>query len=114
VTKKNLNNNKINKKKMELVNEQILFERILLIDGDERTEMETKKALEIATKKALDLFCVSPSATPPVCKIIDYKKHLFSVNKEKRKKKDAPLKELRISYKIDKHDLNIKLRKVYD
>jgi len=100
------------KKEIILLNEAIPFERILLIYQKEKKEISIKEALELAKENSLDLFCVSPTATPPVCKILDYKKYLFDLNKEKKTKKDSSHKSLRISCKIESNDLDIKLNKV--
>lgn len=62
----------------------------------------------------LDLVEVSPHATPPVCKIMDFGKHLYEKSKkekESRKKQHAPsIKEIRLRPKTDTHDLETKLK----
>jgi translation initiation factor IF-3 len=67
------------------------------------------KAIELE----LDLVEVSPKAEPPVCKIMDYGKHIYHEQKKEqkaRKKAHAhDLKEVRLSFKIGKHDLDIKV-----
>jgi translation initiation factor IF-3 len=108
---------KINKfeseKKNYLVNEEINFEEILLIDEGEKKYMSSKDAIEIARAKNLDLLCVSPSSVPPVCKIIDYKKYIFHLNKSKKKRKESTIKEVRVSYEIGENDLNTKMNKIF-
>jgi translation initiation factor IF-3 len=66
-----------------------------------------------AVELELDLVEVSPKAEPPVCKIMDYGKHIYHEQKKEqkaRKKAHAhDLKEVRLSFKIGKHDLDIKV-----
>jgi translation initiation factor IF-3 len=70
--------------------------------------------LEIAHNLELDLVEISPSANPPVCKVIDYKKFLYE---QKRKQKEIKaksakiiVKEIRLGPNTDDHDFNFKLR----
>lgn len=73
-----------------------------------------KEAIEMAKGQELDLVEISPSATPPVCKIIDYKKFLYEQKKKKKeiKAKSAKVvvKEIRLGPNIDDHDFNFKLK----
>ena len=66
-----------------------------------------------ATELELDLVEVAPTAEPPVCRIMDYGKHIYHEQKKEqkaRKKAHAhDLKEVRLSFKIGKHDLDIKV-----
>lgn len=66
-----------------------------------------------ATELELDLVEVAPKAEPPVCKIMDFGKHIYHEQKKEqkaRKKAHAhDLKEVRLSFKIGKHDLDIKV-----
>ena len=72
----------------------------------------TRKALEIAEEQELDLVEISPNATPPVCKVIDYKKFLYEQKKrEKEMKAKAPkvvIKEIRFGPQTDDHDYEFK------
>jgi translation initiation factor IF-3 len=67
-----------------------------------------------ATELELDLVEVAPKAEPPVCRIMDYGKHIYHEQKKEqkaRKKAHAhDLKEVRLSFKIGKHDLDIKVQ----
>lgn len=74
----------------------------------------TKQAREWATKMQLDLVEISPKASPPVCKIIDYKKFLYE-NKKKEKEQKAKqtkvvVKEIRFGPNTDDHDFDFKLK----
>jgi len=67
-----------------------------------------------ATQLELNLVEVAPKAEPPVCRIMDYGKHIYHEQKKEqkaRKKAHAhDLKEVRLSFKIGKHDLDIKVQ----
>ncbi|RHZ35449.1 translation initiation factor IF-3 [endosymbiont GvMRE of Glomus versiforme] len=98
---------------LHLLNENIPFSQVLLvISKEEKKKVTRQEALNIAIENNLDLFCVSPSANPPVCKLIDHKKYIFDLKKNNKKKKKNLCKEIRISLKIGDHDLKTKLNKV--
>lgn len=71
-------------------------------------------ALVQAQRAGLDLVEVSPNAEPPVCKILDYGKYKFELQKKKteakKKQKIIELKEIQLRPMIDKHDLEIKCK----
>lgn len=83
-------------------------------DGAQLGVLPTKVALQKAESVRLDLVEVSPNATPPVCKIMDFGKHLYEKSKkekESKKKQHAPsIKEIRLRPKTDTHDLETKLK----
>ena len=72
----------------------------------------TRKALEIAEELELDLVEISPNATPPVCKVIDYKKLLYEQKKRdkemKAKATKVVIKEIRFGPQTDDHDYEFK------
>jgi translation initiation factor IF-3 len=78
--------------------------------------MPLAAALEIARSNALDLVEVSPMAEPPVCRVMDFGKYLFELNKKaqsaKRKQKQVHVKEIKFRPGTDKGDYQIKLRKL--
>ncbi len=100
------------------VNEEIKAKKVRLIDaqGKQMGIFTREKALEIAQNEGLDLVEVAPQANPPVCRILDYGKFKYQLEKKRKKtrKKHASntLKEIRLSYQIGDHDLQIKVRKV--
>ena len=103
--------------KQELpINEQIRIKQVQLIDdeGQKRGTMDTKKALEIAYEKNLDLVLVAPNGNPPVCKIMNYGKYKFEQSKKekeaKKKQKTFELKELRITPNTEEHDFKFKAK----
>lgn len=77
--------------KQHLVNEEIREKEIRLIDSDgtQLGIMPTKKALEIAESKQLDLVLIAPQAKPPVCKIMDYGKFIYEQQKKERKQRKS-------------------------
>jgi translation initiation factor IF-3 len=78
--------------------------------------MQTRDAIHKAKEYGLDLVEVSPNASPPVCKIQDFGKYKYELQKKKneakKKQKVVETKEIKVRQNIDKHDLEIKLRHV--
>ena len=76
--------------------------------------MDRAEALKIAEDAGLDLVEVSPNATPPVCRVMDYGKYLFEKNKSqqaaKKKQKQIQLKEVKFRPGTDEGDYQVKLR----
>ncbi len=76
--------------------------------------MSSREALSIAEEKELDLVKISPNANPPVCKIINYGKYLFELQKrEKESRKNQKvqeIKEIQLSMTIDVGDMNVKAK----
>lgn len=96
------------------INEDIREKEIRVIDADgsQLGVMDTKKALDLAIQQNLDLVVISPTAKPPVCKILDYGKYRFEqAKREKEAKKNqkvVEIKEIRLSLNIDTHDFETK------
>jgi translation initiation factor IF-3 len=78
--------------------------------------MSRTDALKAAEDAGLDLVEISPQATPPVAKIIDWGKYQYQKMKEQQRNKKrarvSELKQIRLGMKIGQHDLDIKLKKV--
>lgn len=78
--------------------------------------MSRGEALRLAEEQELDLVEISPSATPPVAKIVDWGKYNYQKTKQqqanKRNVKAQELKQMRFGLKIGDHDLEVKMRKV--
>jgi translation initiation factor IF-3 len=72
--------------------------------------MTVKEALNIANEKELDLVEVSPNAAPPVCKILDFGKYKYQLNKKHAQKKTVSLKEIKVRPHISGHDLELKIK----
>lgn len=102
--------------KQNLINEEIREKEIRVIgnDGEQLGIMSSKEALAIAESKELDLVMIAPQAQPPVCKIMDYGKYLYELQKKekeaRKKQKVINVKEVRISPGIEEHDLNVKAK----
>lgn len=88
--------------------------RLIDDQGEQRGIMGTNKALELAHSSGKDLVEVSPNAHPPVCRIMDYGKHLYKQKKQeqthKKSQKQAVLKGIRLSIRTGQHDLDTKIR----
>ena len=98
------------------INEEITDKEIRVIsdEGEQLGIMSAAQALKIAEEKELDLVKISPQATPPVCKIMDYGKYRFEQGKrEKEAKKNQhvmEVKEIRMSPSIGDNDIATKLK----
>ena len=103
-----------------MINEQIRDREVRLIDfdGKQLGIMTSKEAMQLADERKLDLVKISPTAKPPVCKIIDYSKFRFDQQKkekeQRKRQKVITIKELRLSPNIDKHDVDVKLKKAIE
>ncbi|GFP76920.1 translation initiation factor IF-3 [Clostridium fungisolvens] len=93
------------------LNENIRSKEIRL-SGENSQIMKTEDALRLAREQNLDLVMISPTAVPPVCRIMDYSKHLYEQSKKqkeaKKNQKVVELKEVRLSPTIEEHDIDIK------
>ncbi|MEI7621642.1 MAG: translation initiation factor IF-3 [Candidatus Moraniibacteriota bacterium] len=96
------------------INEAIRTVKVFLIDENNAQigEIATTEALAMAKEQGLDLVEVSPKALPPVCRIMDYGKHLYQQSKQirvaKAKQKKVETKGVRIGLRTDSHDLEFK------
>ncbi len=96
------------------INEEIRDKELRIIDSDgtQLGIMSLEEALELANERKLDLVNVAPNAKPPVCKILDYGKYRYEIQKKdkeaKKKQKVIQVKEIRLSTFIEEHDLAVK------
>lgn len=76
--------------------------------------MNTNDALKLAASKNLDLVEVSPTAKPPVCRIMDYGKHKYEQSKRekdaRKKQKTINVKEVKLRPNIEEHDFQVKAK----
>ena len=90
--------------------------RVIRSDGEQAGVMGIAEAIEMAFDEGLDLVEVSPTADPPVCRIMDFGKYLFEQNKKnqsaKRKQKQVHVKEIKFRPGTDEGDYQIKLKKL--
>ena len=98
------------------MNEKIRDKEVRLIDSDgaQLGIVATRDAMALADEKRLDLVKISPTANPPVCKIMDYSKYKFDLAKKekeaRKRQKNVEVKEIRLSPNIDKHDIAFKTK----
>jgi len=85
-------------------------------EGNNHGVVPTSKALLMAQDKDLDLVVVSPNQEPPVAKILDYGKYKYEMAKRakeaKKKQKVVEIKEIKIRYKIDVHDYQVRIKSI--
>jgi len=97
------------------INERINHPELRVVDSDGQQlgVIDRLKALEIASKRELDLVLVSEKANPPVCRIMDYGKYKFEQEKKakeaRKKSHQTEVKEVKMRYKIDKHDYDVRI-----
>jgi len=88
--------------------------RLIASDGAQVGIVDIATALETAQQDSLDLVEISPDAEPPVCKVMDYGKHVFDIKKklaqQKKKQKQTQVKEMKFRPGTDEGDYQIKLR----
>lgn len=105
-------------KKGPRVNSDIEEDEIRLIDetGENHGAVATEKAIDMAKAAGLDLVEISPNATPPVCKILDYGKYKYEAQKKaslaRKKQKTVDVKEIKLRPGIEKHDYDVKMRSI--
>ena len=98
-----------------MINEQIRCKEVRVIgeEGQQLGVMALRDALNMAKDAGVDLVMVSPSANPPVCRIVDYGKFKYEQlrreKEAKKKQKTVEVKEVRLSPNIDTNDLNTKM-----
>jgi len=84
----------------------------VIAEGVEPGIYPIEKALEIAREAGLDLVEISPTAVPPVCKVVDYKKFLYDQKKKQKELKakaaKTVVKEIRFGPQTDDHDFQFK------
>lgn len=100
------------------MNERIRSKEVRLIDekGTNHGVVPTSKAIAMAEEADLDLVLISPNQAPPVAKILDYGKYKYELAKKakeaKKKQKTVEVKEVKVRYKIDTHDYEVRIKSV--
>jgi translation initiation factor IF-3 len=111
---------KYNRKPRTRVNRMIRVSEVRVIDaeGEQLGVMATDQALTLASNEGLDLVEVSPTAKPPVCRIMDYGKYKYEQNKKnresKKKQHTIQVKEVKFRPKTEEHDYQFKKRHAYE
>ena len=101
------------KEELHAINEKIRAQTVRVVgEGIEQGVYPIDKALQMAREQELDLVEIAPTAEPPVCRIIDYKKFLYEQKKKqkelKQKAAKVVVKEIRFGPHTDDHDFNFK------
>ena len=100
------------------MNEEITAPKVRLVgpDGQMIGVVTAPEAIAKANEYGLDLIEISPNADPPVCKVIDYGKFKYEIQKKKnearKKQKVIAIKEIKMRPGIDEHDYQVKMRSV--
>ena len=88
--------------------------RLVGVEGEQLGVVSRQEALDKARETELDLVEIAPNAAPPVCKLMDYGKHIYQISKKdavsKKKQKRTEVKKLRIRPGIEIGDYQVKLR----
>jgi len=106
----------IQKQQSTRVNKDIRAPKVRLIgiDGRQIGIMDNAEALKRAAEEEMDLVEVSPTANPPVCKIMDFGKYKYELSKKekdsKKKQHVIHVKEIRLRPKTERHDFEFKVR----
>ena len=109
-------NNNNNGKDQHRINEQIRGVKEVRLVGDnvEMGVYSIQDAMRIAEEQELDLVEISPTAVPPVCKVLDYQKYCYQLKKKAKEAKanaaKVVVKEIRFGPQTDDHDYEFKLR----
>jgi translation initiation factor IF-3 len=102
------------------VNERIRVREVRVIDDDgaQLGVMAPHEAMRMAREKGLDLVEISPTAVPPVCKIMDYGKFLYQENKKaheaRKHQKGGVIKEVKFRPSTAEHDYQVRLRHIIE
>ena len=111
-------NDNRNNKNQAIMNERIRAKEVRLIDqnGENKGIIQTSKALQMAYDADLDLVLINPNQDPPVAKILDYGKYKYELEKRakeaKKKQHTVDVKEIKIRYKIDTHDYQVRIKSI--
>ena len=98
------------------INEAIRDKEVRLVDenGEQLGIVKNDVAQRMAEERELDLVKIAPQAVPPVCKLMDYSKYRFEMQKrekeQRKNQKTIQLKEVRLSATIDVHDMQVKAK----
>ncbi len=88
--------------------------RLVLADGEQAGVVSIDEARAVASEAKLDLVMIAPEAEPPVCKLMDYGKHIFEIKKQKaaskKKQRKTSVKEIKFRPGTEEGDYQVKLR----
>lgn len=90
--------------------------RIIGAEGEQLGIMSAAEALDLASSQDLDLVEISPTANPPVCKIMNFGKYRYEQTRKakeaKKNQKQVVVKEVKVTARIDVHDLETKINQI--
>ena len=90
--------------------------RLITQDRENKGIVPIKEALSMADDAGLDLVLINPNQDPPVAKIMDFGKYKYEIEKKakeaKKKQHTVDVKEVKIRYKIDTHDYNVRINNI--
>ena len=115
---KTIANDNRNNRNQAIMNERIRSKEVRLIDqnGENKGVVATSKALQMAYDADLDLVLINPNQEPPVAKILNYGKYKYELEKRakeaKKKQHTVDVKEIKIRYKIDVHDYQVRIKSI--
>jgi len=107
-----------NKKEKIIMNNDIRAKEVRLITQDRENKgiVPTSEALSMADDAGLDLVLINPNQDPPVAKIMDFGKYKYEIEKKakeaKKKQHTVDVKEVKIRYKIDTHDYQVRINNI--
>ena len=113
-----MNKNSFGSKHGPAVNNRISAKSVRVISekGEMLGVLQIDEAIKLALDQGLDLVEISPKASPPVCKIIDYGKYKYKIQKKqaeaKKKQKTFEVKEVKLRPGIEDHDYGVKLKSI--
>ena len=90
--------------------------RLITQKGENKGIISTEEALNMADEAELDLVLINPNQDPPVAKIMDFGKYKYEIEKRakeaKKKQHTVDVKEIKIRYKIDTHDYQVRINNI--
>ncbi len=90
--------------------------RLITEKGENKGIIPTEEALSMADEAELDLVLINPNQEPPVAKIMDFGKYKYEIEKRakeaKKKQHTVDVKEIKIRYKIDTHDYQVRINNI--
>lgn len=105
-----------NKTSRNRINDEITAKEVRVVDSEGRMlgVMNVRKAIMLAVEQEQDLIEIAPNANPPVCKIMDYGKFQYSIQKkekhQRKQQQQQQMKEIRFKWRTATHDFNFKVR----
>lgn len=83
--------------------------RVILEDGTTQV-MKTYEAQRIANEQGVDLIEITPNANPSVCKIMEYSKYVYQLNKKKKEQRVPKMKEIKFTSTISENDISYRVK----